>query len=38
MALLVWKRLCNIFVLHHEDVRGSGLQVSAYFSHVDFLA
>ena len=21
MALLVWKRLCNLFVLHHEDVR-----------------
>ena len=38
MTLLVWKRLRNLFVLHHEDVRGSGLQVSAYVSHVDLLA
>ena len=30
MAILVWKRLCNIFVLH-RDVRGSGQQVFAYF-------
>ena len=37
LAILVWKRLCNIFVLH-QDVRGSGLQVFAYFSRFDFLA